>query len=305
MDTLFLRCLVDGPIADLYELAENGKKQYFMETPEAGMQALRYYKTKHAQSGAIINNELYKSQLQALVKGDQKLANGLKMLSYNETQLYKFFIKMNHLSPGKSTITKSYVTPWLGGGISSIKPKFSGNIPNWDTNYSFDRSYAPLFSAGVDIESNRLQRRIFMRVGASYYTTQYKSMDNYERNNGGEFERSYQVSQRNFSGHFSLNGAILPLSTQSFIYLGMGIRYNLSTYPENSISVTKLSSGETKVTKGPEGEKRWGQFFGQVGLRINRHFDASVSYSFTGSFFNYNGYGVRIPAYQVGCIYRL
>ncbi|MDO1451857.1 hypothetical protein Q0590_36650 [Rhodocytophaga aerolata] len=304
-DSVFLRCLVDGSLADLYELAENGKKQYFMETPQAGMQALRYYKTKNAQTGAIASLEIYKGQLQALVKENKKLTNELKVLAYTDTQLYKFFIKMNQLTPQKATITKTKLVFWLGGGVSSIRPKFSGDLPNWDSRHKFDRSYGPLFSIGGDVESNRLQGRIFMRLGASYYANEYESLNNHESNNGGEFERSYQLSHRNYMVNFSLNGGILPLSAQSFIYIGAGVRYNLSTYPKNSISLTKLSTGVVTTRPGPEAEKRWGQFFGQAGMRINRHLDASISYTFAGSFMNYNRFGVSIPAYQFGFIYRL
>jgi hypothetical protein len=187
-DTVFLRCLVKGDKASLYELAESGKKQYFMETPEHGMQALRYYKTKNEQTGIITSYDIYKSQLRPLVAGGKKLSNQLQLLPYKDMRFYTFFKKLNNQPISNRATTKSMFKVWLGAGASIGRLKFAGIIPNWESKHKFERSYSPIVSTGLDLVPSRLQGRVFLRLSAAYYATYYKSLRNLEVNNGGEFE---------------------------------------------------------------------------------------------------------------------
>jgi len=104
--TLFLRVLVTGE-ASLYSYREANLFRYFYETKEVPLEQLvylRYIETQNENASKNIKeNTYYKQQLNLNVRSSNITDNDIKNLSYTKSDLTKYFIKFNNISPATET----------------------------------------------------------------------------------------------------------------------------------------------------------------------------------------------------------
>jgi hypothetical protein len=102
--TLFLRVLVTGE-ASLYSYREANLFRYFYETKEVPLEQLvylRYIETQNENASKNIKeNTYYKQQLNLNVRSANITDNDIKGLSYNKSDLTKYFVKYNNVPEKK------------------------------------------------------------------------------------------------------------------------------------------------------------------------------------------------------------
>lgn len=148
METLFLKVLIEGQRANLYSYTDSDLRRYFYNKPSTKITQL-VYKTYRSEKGRILNNELYKKQLEENLSCASISFNP----SYTKSSLVKYFIAYNNCDSETNIVknftlseTKSKIRLKLKVGVNAFKVDATElGIPFGDPNYESDVEISPRF----------------------------------------------------------------------------------------------------------------------------------------------------------------
>jgi hypothetical protein len=238
-ETVFLRVLRKGMVADLYAYVDNIKTRYYIlehAAREIPMELLVRTHSSIQNGGQIITNEIYKTQLYKILhehkKGiTEKLLPEIQHLQYTQSSLSKFIDHLNG-PDGKvfpPIVKKARIAPYAGINIFAGKAKYTG-YHELTENAQTKASVLPGISAGLDFFINPNVKRTKLRLDLSFLPAQY-DISKTKGSNGGFIKHSFGLYSFAFSPQVIYN---FYKSNRLGLNLGCGLTASYSIH-SNSI----------------------------------------------------------------------
>ncbi|WP_281323173.1 tRNA modification GTPase [Flavobacterium aestivum] len=157
-ETIFLKILVEGDAANLYEYTGEEIKRFFYQTPNSKLEQLIYlrYISELQNEGTqnITQNNAYQKQLFDNVRCGNTTPNDIRKLTYKRPELTNYFIEYNKCANPSGLKTKTKTTK--GELFLRITPSInfvSLNIPDRnDYNLNVDANNKTIFKIGFEGE---------------------------------------------------------------------------------------------------------------------------------------------------------
>ena len=290
-DTVFLRVLLEAPLS-LYELYDS-KPHYYIKNKEEDFEELQYKVYLVDSDTRVLRSYIFRGQLEQLLiaagKSDVSVPR-LRTAEYREREILNLVKKLNEILYNSSY---SYVAPkpklrasfFAGAGLAFSKIKYTGEADNL-SNLDYSSSTQPLFSAGVDIPIGRNLQQLVFRAELSWYSLKYKGFGHRDVSDSV----TYNLKASNLSPSLSLLYNFVNRDKNK-LYLGVGVAYNLTTYPENSLTL-KTPYNMLEFSPHLDLEKGWLSFNARAGYILNRKFELATMAKLGGSFSNYTSFGL-------------
>ncbi|MDZ4793134.1 MAG: hypothetical protein SGI83_02550 [Bacteroidota bacterium] len=290
MDTVLLRQLVNGDRLNLYEFVDF-KSHYFIHARDGKVEEL-IYKLSIDGVGRMVANNGFRIQLKQFLNNSVASKDQLKLegLKYESEHLAKFVSALNN--PNKVSIardlrkSKSSTQFFSGGGALTGKLGFTG-LNEELNSLRFSRTVSFLVSGGIDLYASRNMQKLFLRteLSVSGFTADGKGTSG---TSGSTTLRNiaYTMQQINITPAISVNYSFMQAGTTK-LYTGVGLGYNISSYPKNSYTTTDVLTGAVTIKKDfPELKKSWTTVFGRIGVVMAKKIELGLSTQLAGSFIN-------------------
>jgi hypothetical protein len=242
--TLFLECIVKGKLSLYHRMGVYVSHQnesefrdyYYLENDSPGLIALGY---KHEYNGnQLIEHEVYKAQLRALLRDDSVAYGMIGNTSYNRNGLYNIIVTYNkdtapeqlmytlRKKPKEKPADKVYIRSGLGVGSDMAVMHF--NLPV-DARFFQNSAMASFktFSLGMDIDiwlRQRMALNFTIKTGAHLHYIQ--------------FNPTYSLNNIRFTGNAEFVMVDIPLlfnytylksKLNPFIAIGLNYALNLNS----------------------------------------------------------------------------
>ena len=290
-DTVFLRVLVEAPLS-LFELYDS-KPHYYIKNQGKDYVELQYKVYLVDSDTRVLRSYLFRDQLQLLLTEAGKsdvLIPKLKTAEYRKREISTLVKKLNEIlyDSGYSYIVpKSKLNPsiFIGAGLAFSSLKYTGPA-DYLSNLDYSSSTQPLFLAGVDIPIGRNLQQLVLRAELSWFSLKYKGFGH----PGLADSVTYHLKASNLSPSISFLYNLINRDKNK-LYLGAGLAYNFTTYPENSL--TLKSPYIRELSPHLDLEKGWLSFNARAGYILNKKFELATVTKFGGSFSNFMSFGLR------------
>ncbi len=294
-DTVFLRLLVEGNRLNLYEYVDF--KQHFFIRPLQGEITELLYKVKlHPESGGIVTNSVYRSQLKKYFTENpvpEKKTRLADQLNYDLNSLVKFVSMLNETNTAfippdaKQQGLKTKI--FAGAGAVMSKLKFTGSDERLRSLES-GNTFSYMIGVGIDFYSPRNLQNILLRaeVSLSEFNVEATGLSGVSINTR---ENTYSMKQMNITPAFAI--LFNFIKTQAVkIYLGPSLGFNFSSYSKHTFT-SKLQSAQTTTTYEdfPLLQKTWAAVYIKGGAFIKDKVEVSLSWLVGGAFIEYTQIG--------------
>jgi len=310
-DTIFLRFLTQGRNLRVYEFVDH-KYHFFMQKEDGPIEELIYKLRIDEQSGNLRTIRGYVQQIKmALVETGitSEQSRAVDRMKYNASDFRKFFSGLDgSLSSADTTKSKKGKKSsqfFAGAGITQQQLGFSAENPALNS-LKFDHSVSYIIAAGVDFFSGRNFRNLVLRGELSLNEVQAKGSGKSKTGSTGTGQHNeYLFKQINITPTISFLYKFLG-NTKARPYLGIGIGYNISTYPKHTLTYTnELTGSVRKDDNFPELEKQWMGIYARTGVILHEKFELGLTAQVSGSFINYSGIGEKSRPVSLRLSYRL
>lgn len=289
-DTVFLQILIKGKIS-LYQL-EDSKAHYYIKEEGKDYEELLYKVYWQEYNASLSKMYIFRDQLKQWIpvsKNTPSLTSLLKTSDYNERDLTRIVEKINRLV-GDENIYKAKkpvqtVSWYVGGGIAYSS--LSMNKAN-DTNEMYEimpgldysTSFQPLLAGGVDIGIARNNQRLFLRLELNWYGLKYSGTSKPSSGDSMVYKLKVNTLATSVSVLYNLIN-----SPKNKLFIGGGAAFNMSSYPENSLS-KKYYYSPTVQTLSPylKLHKGWVSFHAKAGYLLMKKVEVATSVKFGGGF---------------------
>ncbi|MCC8409485.1 hypothetical protein LJ707_11130 [Mucilaginibacter sp. UR6-1] len=288
IDTVFLHELISGSKVSLYDKFKDNKRSFFYKEGDQAPVELIYY--NYYEDGSTIRTlPVYISQifeLQRKYLGGNVKFTDFDHLGYKRDDLLRVIQKING---GGAVVKKSAGGYDFFVGLGGI---VSGNQFGGDNQFvkaGTVNSFSPKISAGVDVYTNSITRRLVLRgeVSFAYNKPTFAGQDPLYT---GLAERQYYAFEQ-------YNVTITPQVLYNFystsklrLFASVGLGLNLSFYKNNRFFAEGSTPG---YLYGPyKLEQYWANFPLQVGTLINNRFEIAAGYTGHAAFTSYTMFSI-------------
>ncbi|MBO9566600.1 MAG: hypothetical protein J7621_27755 [Niastella sp.] len=289
VDTVFLRILSKGGKAELYELVDIKPHYYIRE--QGDYKELQYKVYYSTGTSGLSYSYTFRNQLQQYAYGhkeESKLYRLLEKAEYNEHDLMRVIATVNNVQ-----FTQKKKTPpqfFVAAGPAYSNMKVEGPTKAAGLDYSGNLGFAA--GVGMDIVSERSLQAFIIRLEVFYSSLKYE---------GKSATATYTVKQNNITPALNLLYSFLRKPACK-AYVGAGIQYNFSSYPDN-VYVTK--GNENNPEKDfLDFEKSWLSVPVRIGGTFKK-IDVSLLANVAGAFETFSFISVKPSIYSLRIGYRL
>jgi outer membrane protein W len=302
-DTVFLRVLLDAKIS-LYELIDTKPHYYIKETGKDYTELI--YKVR-VKEGRVQIYPIFQDQLRYLLIAAGKPDNLQALLArtnYKERDLLKATESINRIIYGgnlsyKVEKIKQPVSFYVGAGMVYSTLKYSGD-KTFGANLDYSSSFQPLFTGGVDMYIGRNHQRLVLRFDLSWYSLKYEGANHPTIKD----TITYNLKLNSFAPSLSILYNVINYP-KSKLYIGAGIAYNFSTYPENDYTRKYvLTTHVQKMSPYLDLEEKWISINGKLGYLIANKFEIAAATRVGGQFSNFSGFSLKPSIYNLGVNYH-
>lgn len=304
-DTVFLRVLVKGGLS-LYQFTD-AKQHFYIKEEGKEYQELFYKVYLVDRDSRLLKQYIFRDQLRAMISSTSNgpaLISLLRSIHYREHDLVKVIEKMNGiLDKGaisyKVAKQKRLVSFFAGAGIVYSSIKYSGEPDNL-SNLNYSKSVQPLIVGGVDLAMARNLQRIKLRFEMAWYKLKYVGSNNASSADSVR----YHLGVSTISPSVCLVYNVLNYPRHK-LYLGGGIQFNFSSYPENILHKKFGNTPNSILTRSPHLslEKTWLAINGKAGFTLNNKFEIAGTITF-GSFANFSLFSLSPTSVSGSLNYR-
>lgn len=290
VDTAFLRVLTRGGKVELYELVDI-KTHYYIRDQHGDYMELKYKAYYDPRPSQVTYNRIFRNQLQQYVNGHKdegKLYRLLEKTEYKERDLMRIIAAFNGVTYKEQGKNPPRFFVAAGPAYSNMKVKGPTNATALD--YSGNLGYSA--GIGMDIVSDRSLQAFTIRLELFYSSLKYK---------GESATATYTVKQNNITPALNLLYNFLRNPAYK-VYAGVGVQYNLASYPENVY--VKKADENNPIKNILEFEKNWFSIAGRIGGSFKR-VEVGLLANVGGSFERYNNISVKPFVYSLRIGYRL
>ena len=306
-ETVFLRVLVQADKLSLYAL--NDDKEHFYIKDTAGKYEELVYKVylKDEQKLTYLEEKpVYRRQLSKYILNEpdfDKLVKRLNTLKYEENELSSFVRTINK-DVVSSTVKKPANKPvfFISGGVLFAPLHVEGSKDVADLSYS--TSLTPTFGIGMDIFSSRNLSDFTIRLAVKYSSLNYKGNKTDKDWVGTETEKLYSLKVTTITPELSILYNFVKGSSYT-VYGGLGVGYNLSSFPLNEyVEIKKATNDTSKYSNYLPFEKNWTGLSASIGAVIKKKFELTAGTRILGSFANFASFGFKPSMYTLAFSYR-
>jgi hypothetical protein len=156
----------------------------------------------------------------------------------------------------------------------------------------------------MDIASSRNLQDLIIRVELFYSSLSYEGKGFVSDYLPSGANSTYTLKQNNITPSLSLLYNLLRKPTWK-VYLGAGIDYNISSYPENKLVRTWVNyDKKAELDNYFDLEKSWVSVTGRVGGIIANRFEVCATANLAGGFERFNGLSIKPYTYTCRVGYR-
>jgi hypothetical protein len=303
VDTVFLRILLDAKIS-LYELIDT-KRHYYIKEPGNDYTELLY--KVRVNEGRVRILPVYQDQLKSLLVAAGKADNLQALLrgtNYKERDLAKAMERINKLLYGgdvsyKIEKLKQPVSFYAGAGMVYSTLKYSGD-KTYGANLDYSNSFQPLFTGGVDLYIGRNHQRVVLRFDVTWYSLKFEGNDHPTIRD----TVNYKLKLNSIAPSISILYNLINYPN-SKLYIGGGIAYNFSSYPENDYTRKyELTTHVQKISPYLDMEEKWLSIHGKAGYLINKKIEIAAATRVGGQFNNFAGISLKPSIHSVNVNYH-
>lgn len=287
VDTVFLRILSKGGKAELYELVDI-KPHYYIREQQGDYKELQYKVYYSNETSGLSYRHIFRNQLQQYVYGHKEEARLNRLLAraeYNERDLMRVIATINNVQFTKKKKSPPQFFVAAGPSYSNMKVEGPTNAAGLDYSGSLGFSAG----AGMDIVSERSLQAFVIRLELFYSSLKYE---------GKSATATYTVKQNNITPALNLLYNFLRKPAYK-VYVGAGIQYNFSSYPENV-----YVNGNNSQKDYMDLEKSWLSVPVRVGGTFKR-VDVGLLVNVAGAFETFSFISMKPSIYSLRIGYRL
>ncbi|MFL5773276.1 MAG: hypothetical protein ACJ75F_08970 [Flavisolibacter sp.] len=290
-DTVFLRLLSGGKNIHLYELVD--KKTHFYIRPVNGnFEELQYRLVMNEDNIHFNTIYTFRDQLKRFQETDgNDISRMINKADYNSKDLIVIVRALNGSTElhQENTSKKKKQRFFLGGGVDYNSLSFPVDNQGLDV-LATDNHLGFHLATGVDIFSERGFQKLFLRIGLAYSSWNYTGSG--ERTEFAiQFKKRYEynVQMKNISPSLMIGYHILR-NTWLNPYLGLEMRFNISSYPVNEYTKENLTTGDSEtINNFINFENVWVEFGPRIGAVVNK-FDINLYIHGAGTNVNYSAW---------------
>lgn len=280
-DTVFLKVLAVGDHVSLFSYRDKLKNRYFLSLGQESPEELiyRFYPSDEGDANQVVVDDRYKHQLINAAQKAGAFSDKVRWLigkaTYGTESLTTIVDKINgetkkEIAGGK----KSGVQFFAGAGVNRTQLHF----PDYGWVTSSQTSYAPYFTAGVNILPNPYVGKLFIRGELSFGIANLHLRAD---SAGRTAERYIDYASTQYTYTLAGNVFYNFYNTPGLkVYGGAGIRFNTSSYSNHTFTIQSSNSAEVmQAETGFESIPVWMSLNLQAGIILHGKFELTASYS--------------------------
>lgn len=302
-DTVFLRQLIGGKLA-LYQFVDS-KQHFYIREEGNDYQELIYKVYLTEYDSRLLKMFTFRDQLKQWIpvpNTNRQLSSLLENAEYNEKKLTRIVEIMNQERGNaiayKVKKAKHQASFYAGAGGVYSAMKLSGRHENL-SKLEYTSGFKPMAAAGVDLAIMRDLQRLIIRFELAWYSLEYEGVTKPNAIDSINFRLKVNSIAPSISFLYNVVN-----STKNKVYLGAGIAYNFSSYPENRL-VKRYSNATTINTLNKlEMQKSWLSLHARAGYMYNNKFELATAMRFAGTFSNFSSFSFTPSIITAGINYH-
>ena len=234
---VFLKLEQEGKYVSLYSYSDDTKKRYFISEKTNSEPVELIYRSYYSpdQNGRSVSEERYKGQLiylSAKYKSNtDELRTEIENSGYDQ-DILNIINKINRTTSQPSFNKKSGISFYAGisSGMSYLKPPNTEDF--YSGNYSYDESYLPALSFGMNVYTNPEVGRLIFRGEVTLSANKFKTYFNEYYDGGTKSDLTLNQITLSFNPQILYN----IYNTDSFkFYLETGFSASFSKNSNNNL----------------------------------------------------------------------
>jgi hypothetical protein len=305
IDTVFLKKVATGKYLSLYTYTDKIKTRYLAwDKSSQGAVELEYHEYTDLQTGKISILEKYKNQLTAYAlnfgKFTAEFGGIIRSARYDE-ELIAIVNTINGVNPENAfRENRGGHRFFIGVVYNNSSFNYSGNINLAQNQHNKSFGY-PELNVGIDLFTNKDVAKLILRQEINYWMANFK-VNTSASNTSSQLDQDIQQSTIGINSQIIYNF----YNTENFkVYLGAGIRFNISSYPKNSYAVDGIILNSTNGKPLHPLATTWAQVPFKAGIVINKQFELYGRYHFSTSLTNATGVSSELSNIGLGLNYLL